>query len=88
MQTIVDECCALSEKNGQLREENARLTQKYEAVVEERDDLKKKCQAESCANAEPKQSNVELMEKRDQLLLEVRQLQGSVAQSSTPTEPN
>ena len=56
--------------------------------MEERDDWKKKCQAESDANAELKQSNVELMEKRDQLLLEVRQLQGSVAQSSTPTEPN
>ena len=64
MQTIVDECCALSEKNGQLREENARLTQKYEAVVEERDEWKKRCQAESDANSELKQSTLDLTNER------------------------
>ena len=65
MQTIVDECCALSEKNGQLREENARLTQKYEAVVEERDEWKKRCQTESDANAELKQSTLDLTNERE-----------------------
>ena len=46
MQRLVDECGALSKKNGELEDKNSRLTKKYEAVEEERDDWKKKWQTE------------------------------------------
>ena len=66
------------------KEENARLRRKCEAVEEERADWKKKCEAESAANAELKQSNVELMKLRDELLLEIRELQECVAPEQHP----
>ena len=55
-----NECKTLRAKNGWFKEENARLKKKFEVVAEERDEWKKKCQAESNANAE--------------LLLEIKQL--------------